>query len=67
MDLKKIHSGVMLYGIYSRILTKIDSSLGAGVCSLGLLTFWLTHTDGRRANAMLRPLRVMRRFAVHGY
>ena len=34
----------------------------AGACSLFLITFWLTYTDGFCANAMLKQLRGMRRF-----
>ena len=57
---KKIHSEVILSGIYFIIFTRITSLFRAGQCTL---KFLLTYTDGCRAYAMLKPLCEMRRLA----
>ena len=43
---------IIMFGIYFRIFTRIDSLFRAGACTLCFLTFWLIYTDGCRADAM---------------
>ena len=54
---EKVHSRVIVSGIYSRIFTRIDSRFRTGAWPYVVKTFWLIYTEGCRANAMLRPLR----------
>ena len=51
-----MHSRVILSGIYNRIFTRIDSLFRAGACALCFLNFWLTYTNGCRANVIFWPL-----------
>ena len=62
----KIHSEVILSGIYPSGIMRIDSLFRGRACTLYFLTFWLTYTDVCRADAILRPFHRMRRFKPRG-